>query len=190
LVLFLQIIFYNFLTIYGITTKFSIRMRPYPAFQCIKFQGNWIMRLCFITTFTPWWKEEGKKKKKKKRKKKWRNLANFWRFISRKRPVRFSWNLKCEVMTLASISTAKIVLFRWSVMELRIHENCVFVLPVNNSRMWCTGFLGHTTHYRVSWWLKYNIVAQPFYYWWNHAYCIKTMVYTARPSSSETQPII
>jgi len=37
---FLQIIVYNFMTIYGIATKFGIRMCLYPAFQCTKFQGN------------------------------------------------------------------------------------------------------------------------------------------------------
>jgi len=50
-VLFLQIIVYNFVTIYDITTKFGIRMHLYPAFQCTKFQA--IMHLCFITIFTP-----------------------------------------------------------------------------------------------------------------------------------------
>jgi len=54
---FLRIIVYNFMTIYAITTKFGIRMCLYSAFLCTKFQGNWIMHLCFITTFTPWRKE-------------------------------------------------------------------------------------------------------------------------------------
>jgi len=48
--------------IYGIATKFGIRMRLYPTFQCTEFQGNWIMYLCFITTFTPRRKEEKKGK--------------------------------------------------------------------------------------------------------------------------------
>jgi len=50
---FLQIIIYNLVTIYGIATKFGIRMHPYPDFQCTKFQGNQIMPLCVIATFTP-----------------------------------------------------------------------------------------------------------------------------------------
>jgi len=49
---FLQINVYNFVTTYGIATKFGISMHPYPTFQCTKFQGNQIMLLCFITTFT------------------------------------------------------------------------------------------------------------------------------------------
>jgi len=53
---------YNLVTIYGITTKFGIRMHPYPNFQCTKFQGNQIMPLCFIATFTPERKEEEKRK--------------------------------------------------------------------------------------------------------------------------------
>jgi len=47
-------------TIYGIATKFGIRMCPYLASQYTKFQGNWIMLLYFMTTFTP---EEEKRKK-------------------------------------------------------------------------------------------------------------------------------
>jgi len=66
---FSRIIVYNLVTIYGIATKFGIRMHPY---RCTKFQGNPIMPLCFIATFTPWRKEE----------KKQRDSANFWRFIS------------------------------------------------------------------------------------------------------------
>jgi len=45
-------------TIYGITTKFGIKMHPYPDFQCTKFQGNRIMHLRFITTFTHLRKEK------------------------------------------------------------------------------------------------------------------------------------
>jgi len=49
------------MTIYGITTTFGIRMHPYPDFQCTKFQGNQILPLCFIATFTPLQKGEKKK---------------------------------------------------------------------------------------------------------------------------------
>jgi len=54
-------------TIYGITTKLGIRLHPYRDFQRTKFQGNWIMPLCFIATFTPLQKEKKKKKKKTKK---------------------------------------------------------------------------------------------------------------------------
>jgi len=33
---------------------------------------------------------------------------------------------------------------------IHIPENCIIVLPINNSRMWHAGFLGCTTHYCVS----------------------------------------
>jgi len=59
---FLGIIIYNFVTIYGIATKFGITMCPYPTFQRIKSQGNWIILLCFTTTFTPWRKEKKMRK--------------------------------------------------------------------------------------------------------------------------------
>jgi len=32
----------------------NIMVSACAAFQCTKFQGNWTMHLCFITTFTPW----------------------------------------------------------------------------------------------------------------------------------------
>jgi len=65
---FLRIIIYNLVTIYGITTTFGIRMQPYPDFQCTKFQGNRIIPLCFIATFTPLQKEEKKRKINKTKK--------------------------------------------------------------------------------------------------------------------------
>jgi len=92
-----------------------------------------------------------KKKQQQQQKKKQRNSANIWRFISWKHLAQFI--LECEVMTLADISTAKISWFRWSVTELRIRENCIIVLPVNNSWVWHAGLLGHTTHYHLSWFL-------------------------------------
>jgi len=108
----------------GIKTKFGIRICLYPAFQCTKFQGNWIMHLCFITTCTPWRKVEGK-------------LNQFQRFIS---CMRLSWNLKCEVMTLADISTAKIVCF--------VKVSWIYkYVKINNSWVWRAGFLGCTTHF-------------------------------------------
>jgi len=48
----LRIIAYNFVTIYGTTTKFDIRMCLYPTFQCTKFQGNGILHLCNFHTLT------------------------------------------------------------------------------------------------------------------------------------------
>ena len=35
-------------------------------------------------------------------------------------------------------------------MEIHMRENCVLFLPVNILTMWCTSFLGCTTHYHVS----------------------------------------
>jgi len=60
-------------------------MRLYSAFKCTKFQGNWTF--VFYNNFQTL----------TKRRKKKRSPANFRRFISRKPPVQFSWNLKCEI---------------------------------------------------------------------------------------------
>jgi len=43
--------------------NFGMRLHLYLEFQCTKFQGNRIMPLCFIATFTPLGK--GKKEEKK-----------------------------------------------------------------------------------------------------------------------------
>jgi len=142
----LWITVYNFVTVYGVLTKFNTTMCTYIVLLCTNFQDNRIMRLCFITTFVVWRKEE----------KKWRNSANIQRFISRKNLAQFSWNLECEVMRLADVSTEEISWLHWSVKELRIHENYIIFLPVNNSRLWHTSFLGHTTHYCVSWYIPIN----------------------------------
>jgi len=102
-------------------------MQNYIILLCTKFQGNQITRLRFMTTFVVRRKE--KQIQKIQQEKKWRTSVNFQKHL-----VRFSWNLKYEVRTLASISTAKISWFRWSVTELHMHENCIIVFPVNNSR--------------------------------------------------------
>jgi len=96
-------------TIYDITTNFGIRIRLYPAFQCTKFQGNWIMHLCFITTFTPWRKKKGKNEETKPV------------FEGSYLGNALNWNLKCEVMSLAGISTAKIVWF------VKVSQSYVYV---------------------------------------------------------------
>ena len=44
-------------------------------------------------------------------------------------------------------------------MELQMHENHAFFLPVNILMVWRVGFLGRTTHYRVS--LYHVMVSSP-----------------------------
>jgi len=44
---------------------------------------------------------------------------------------------------LAGIFTIKIFWFCENFMVLCMHENYIIVLPVNNSWMWCAGFLGY-----------------------------------------------
>jgi len=42
--------------------KFGIGMHPYPAFQCTKFQGNWII-FCFLWQLSHLDKQKNKKTK-------------------------------------------------------------------------------------------------------------------------------
>jgi len=142
---FLRIIVYNFITIYAITTKFGIRMYLYPTFQCTKFQGNWIMHLCFITTFMPWWKEEKNKETK---------------------PIfegSYLRNAQCDLVEIWNVRwwhwptcpLQKLICFvKVSQSYVYVKIEFLFFLLIINSRAWFAGFLGHTTHYRVSWYLK------------------------------------
>ena len=131
----------NFAGVYCILTK-------YTTFLCTKFQGKQITCFHFMVNFILWQKEELKTKK----------LSQFLKvYISWKRLEQFSWNLECGVLTMESISTAKIVWFRASSMKLRIHENCAIVLPVSiltGMARWVLGLhdilpcvlIGETTH--------------------------------------------
>ena len=56
----------------------------------------------------------------------------------------------CGLLTMEGMSTAKIVSFHKDSTELKLHENCVFFLPVNILTVLRAGFLVHTTHYHVS----------------------------------------
>ena len=58
-------------------------------------------------------------------------------------------NFLCFLPYLEDSYDAKILCFGEGAMELSMHENAVFFLPVNTLTVWCTGFLGHTTHYCV-----------------------------------------
>ena len=53
----------------------------------------------------------------------------------------------CGLLMVEGVYTAKIILFHKGSTELRMH---IFFLPVNILTVLSAGFLGHTTHYRVS----------------------------------------
>jgi len=83
----------------------------------------------------------------KKKGKKRRNSANLRRFISWKCLVQFSWNLECKVMTLAGISTSKIVWFCWKCQSY-VHMKIVllfFLLITHGCGMPASWGIWHTT---------------------------------------------
>jgi len=100
-------------TIYGITTKFGIRMCLYPIYQISTELDNVFVFYNNFHTLT------------KRRETKPIFEGSYL--------VQFSWNLKCEAMILAGISKNGLIT------ELRKHENRIIVLPVNNSRVWRAG---------------------------------------------------
>ena len=86
--------------------------------------------------------EEEKKNEEKKTK--------LWQLVSRKWLERFPSNLECRLPWLAGNCVANLVPIRYVITEIQRCENDVFVLPVNILTVWRAGFLGRTTHYRVS----------------------------------------
>ena len=63
LLLFPCIIVNNVASVYRVLTKLGTMMHHYTTFLHTTFQGNWITRLHFMVTFTPWWKQEKEKTK-------------------------------------------------------------------------------------------------------------------------------
>jgi len=130
----------------GIVTKFDIRMWLYAAFLCALFQDNGITYSQFFLQLLHFDEKRGKWK--------WRNSAKLWRFISWKLLRQFSF--KKFRMWGADVGRHfhcknHLGWLKYSIMELSMRENCISDLPVNNSWMWCAGFLGCMTHYCVSW---------------------------------------
>ena len=64
---------------------------------------------------------------------------------------KFNQFFLCGLPYLVDSYNKKMVCFGEGVMELYMCENAIFFLPVNMPTVWCTGFLGHMTHYHVSW---------------------------------------
>jgi len=129
--------------IYDIAIKFGIRMCLYPAFQCTKFQGNWIMHLCFITTFTPWPKR-WKKNKETKPIFEGSYLGNAQCDLFEILNVRW-WH--CSAFRLQKLFGSSKVLRSYVYMKIAL----LFFLLITYGCAWHAGFLGCTTHYRVSW---------------------------------------
>jgi len=133
-------------TIYGITTKFGIRMHLYHDFQCTKFQGNRIMPLCFIATLR---KEEEKKTKKLLKV----HILNAWRDLVE------IWNLRWWYWPAFSLLKSLSFI---SVMELRI-------------ALWPASFLVRMSQYRVSRYNTHLLAPLPKIQLWNTKAIIKVI---------------
>ena len=73
-------------------------------------------------------------------------IYNYWPYISQ---LRYS-KLVCGVLKVEGIYSIKMIPIREGSIELPVHENCGFFLPVNILKMWRVSFLGRTTYYCVS----------------------------------------
>ena len=65
----------------------------------------------------------------------------------------FTSNLEWKVPYPDGISTAKMVNFHPAIIELRMHENSIFLVPVKYTLVCCIpvlAVLGRMTHYHVS----------------------------------------
>ena len=107
---------------------------------------------------------------KRSRRKKRRKNPKLWPLVSRKWLERFSSNLECGLPYLAGTSVATLVSIGYGSTEIQRCENRVYFLPVNVLTVWRAGFLGRTTHYRVSYIYIYLLM-----YKLNHEY-IRTYV--------------
>ena len=113
----------NSLTVYCILAKCGTKMCLYTPLLCAKFQGNQIMRLHFMAIFVS--AKRGRKKRKKKK------LSQFLKSHISGTLEAICLTLKCGVLKLVGMFTAKIILFHQGSTELWRCDNCVFFLPVN-----------------------------------------------------------
>jgi len=124
----LQIIVYDFMTIYGIATKFGYKMCCHSVFQISRQSDNAFAFYDNVRTFT-----------------KRRNSTNFRRFLSQKYP---SWNLECEVMTLANKNCLTLWKFHKATYTWKLHyfSSCyelmgvvLQLLGLHNTQPWAFG---------------------------------------------------
>ena len=95
----------------------------------------------FIAIFASVRKHEEENEEKK---------SKLWQLISRKWLERFPSTLEYRLPWLVGNSVANLVPIGKGITEIQKCENDVFFLPVNIPTVWCAGFLGYMTHYRVS----------------------------------------
>ena len=99
----------------------------------------------------------------KRGRKKTKKLSQFLKSHISELLKRFRSNLKCGVLKVEGVSTAKLVLFHQGSTELRRCENCVFFLPVNILTGVTRRLLGpHDTLPCV---LMYCIVSIMYFFW-------------------------
>jgi len=92
-------------------------------------------------------KIKNKKTKKKESKMKF-SLVISWDWLKQ-----FASKLHVESTTLWEISAANLVKFGQEILVLCKYKKWYFFLLINIILIvWCTCFLGHMTHYCVSWW--------------------------------------
>ena len=141
---FTRIIGHNSRTIHWMYTKVDARIRLWTPFLCAKFQGNRSTHLRFIAIFA------SVRKHKEERRRKRRKKMKLWQLIPQKWLERFPSNFACRLPWLAGNSVANLVSIGSWITEIQKCENEVFFLQVNISTVLHAGFLGRTTHYRVS----------------------------------------
>ena len=139
------IIAHNFVSVYCIRTKLGTKMRCYTNYLCTKFQGTRITCFNLMATLTPWQKKRKKEKKTKKTKPIFESLylGNAWRDFVTIWNVRYwRWRASLKQKSSGFVKAAQ----RYIYVKIPL----LFFLLIY-SRVWRAGFLGCTTHYRVSW---------------------------------------
>ena len=136
---FTRIIGNNSVNVHRIPTKRGTEIRYTEPFKCAKFQPDWSTHSCFMANFA-------KCAKRSRRKKRRKNKRNFGRS--------YLGNNLCDFLQSLYVDfPTERVLLQQIWLQLgkgsRSYKG-VYFLPVNMLTVWHTGFLGRSTHYRVS----------------------------------------
>jgi len=160
-------------SVYCIPTKLGTKMCPYTAYLCTNFQGTQIAHFHLNATLTPWRKEEKKTKKLCQFLKVYTletpgaillqfgiwgtdsggiSTAKIVRFRKSSMKVHICENciIVVPVNILMGVAPASWATWHTTVCLDRVSWSLLLFLPIY-SWVWRTSFLGHATHYRVSW---------------------------------------
>ena len=144
---FTQIIGHNSLNVHRIPTKLGTEIHLNEPFKCATFQPDWSTHSCCMADFAKCAKRRSRRRiRRKNEEKKTQTLAACISEITE--AIFFKFGMWTPLPSRHFCSNFGFNRIRNT--ELKRCENRVYFLPVNILTVWCAGFLGCMTHYRVS----------------------------------------